>query len=75
LFFVPGLRSDAYKAAEEALGQIRHPDAIAALVRISSGNVLSDVTGKSFRHEPAKVIAAWWEANREHYFPPIPDKK
>ena len=63
------------EAGADALAQIRHPDAIAALVKVNAGNVLSNLTGQPFGSVPREVVTAWWEQNRGHYFLPTPENK
>lgn len=81
---VPDLPVEVAQAAAQALGQIRHPDSLAALVKASetagyvgaaARNVLSDVTGTSFQYQPQTVIDAWWQSNRDRYYRQVPEEK
>ena len=78
--------TDDSRHAANALAQIRHPDSVAALMKVTlttsdsdvrhhARTALGNLTGVSFSHEPNETIAAWWALNREHYLRPLPEKK
>lgn len=82
----PDSHSTSCIEAAEALARIRHPDSVAALVKVILNTrnvnnrhkarlVLGKLTGGSFSHQPNETIVKWWKLNRKHYLRPIPDKK
>lgn len=82
----PEPRPEGSQEAATALAQIRHPDSVAALVKViintGSGQLntdarraLGELTGVTFYHEANEKIAEWWNQNREEYYRGIPEKK
>ncbi|SIO29926.1 HEAT repeat [Singulisphaera sp. GP187] len=80
------MRPDGFREAVNALAQIHHPDAVAAIVKVilntrndlvgpKARQALRDVIGISFAHEPTETIAKWWDLNREDHLRPIPEKE
>ena len=79
-------RPDGFRAAVDALAQIRQSDSVLALVKVLlntrnslaghyARQALADVAGVSFSIEPNETVAKWWELNREGSLRPIPEKE